>query len=157
MMTALMYEKPNDHIKFLEDCLQKAKVEDKVRWHTFLDPLPDIPKTQGKIHSELGPSKQNNPITISHSKSFAKKDSVLPPITVKPNDSQTYITESENGANQITEKVFQNHIDTPESSNQLDNIETAVVSDKPWYAEYTEREIDTSCLAGKPVIFVLGI
>lgn len=156
MMTALMYEKPNDHIKFLEDCLQKAKVEDKVRWHTFLDPLPDIPKTQGKIHSELGPSKQNNPITISHSKNFAKKDSVLPPITVKPNDSQTYITESENGANQITEKVFQNHIDTPESSKELDNIGIAVVSDRPWYAEYTEREIDTSCLAGKPVIFVLG-
>ena len=26
-----------------------------------------------------------------------------------------------------------------------------------WYATYTEKKIDTSCLLGKPVIFVLGM
>ena len=26
-----------------------------------------------------------------------------------------------------------------------------------WYATYAEKKIDTSCLLGKPVIFVLGM
>ena len=26
-----------------------------------------------------------------------------------------------------------------------------------WYAKYTEKKVDTSCLLGKPVIFVLGM
>ena len=51
-MTALMYKKPTDHLEFLQSCLDKAKDQRKVHWHTFIDPLPPIPKAAGPIVSE---------------------------------------------------------------------------------------------------------
>ena len=43
----------------------------------------------------------------------------------------------------------ENDSKTPEKSAQ--------VKGTSWYAKYTEKKIDTSCLHGKPVIFVLGM
>ena len=77
LMTALMYKKPEDHIKFLEECLSKAETEKKIQWHTFLDPLPPIPKTNKKICSENEEQLQ----TRNSASSLAKHTSPLPPIS----------------------------------------------------------------------------
>lgn len=74
LMTALMYKKPDDHIKFLEDCLNKAQNERRINWHTFIEPLPPIPKTSDKIHVE---SVQNDSYSPSP---VLKKPNPLPPI-----------------------------------------------------------------------------
>ena len=76
-MTALMYKKPDDHIKFLEECLNKAETEKKIQWHTFLDPLPPIPKTDGKICSESEDQLQSR----SSGSSLSKHNNPLPPIS----------------------------------------------------------------------------
>ena len=147
-MTALMYQKPDDHIKFLEECLERVKIEEKVRWHTFIDPLPEIPKTRGRIKSESGRSSNTaNEITLYHSRDFVKNETPLPPIGAhKKTDISNYVVESQNDANALTEKVFNSHIMSDVKKNE-----------DLWYSEYTERKIDTSCLEGKPVIFVLGM
>ncbi|XP_065068415.1 adenylate kinase isoenzyme 5-like [Rhopilema esculentum] len=61
LMTALMYKKPDDHIKFLEECLSKAEKEKKIQWHTFIEPLPPIPKDTGKIQSEQAMPQEERP------------------------------------------------------------------------------------------------
>eukprot|EP00794_Sanderia_malayensis_P016052 gene16052-17674_t len=83
LMTALMYQKPEDHIQFLGDCLSKAKKEDKINWHTFIEPLPPIPTSGAKIHSENESSdeRKTSPIPQVASTSPAlKKPEPLPPI-----------------------------------------------------------------------------
>ena len=47
-----MYKKPDNHIQFLEECLNKAKAEDQIKWNSFIEPLPPISKSEGPIHSE---------------------------------------------------------------------------------------------------------
>lgn len=50
LMTGLMYHRPQDHIKYLIDCLQKVhdKGQDNITWSSFVDirrtktPLPPI-------------------------------------------------------------------------------------------------------------------
>ena len=148
MMTALMYQKPDDHIKFLEECLEHVKIEEKVRWHTFIDPLPEIPKTNGRIKSESDRcSNAANETTLYHSRDFVKNETPLPPIGAhKKTDISNYVAESQNDANALTEKVFSSHIMSRVRKNE-----------DLWYSENTERKLDTSCLEGKPVIFVLGM
>ena len=73
-MTALMYKKPDDHIKFLEECLNKAQNERRINWHTFIEPLPPIPKTSDKIHAESGQNEAYSPSPVF------KKSDPLPPI-----------------------------------------------------------------------------
>ena len=147
-MIALMYQKPDDHIKFLEECLERVKIEEKVRWHTFIDPLPDIPKTHARIKSESDRSSNTaNEITLYHSRDFVKNEMPLPPIgAYTKTDVSNYVAESQNDANTLTEKVFNSHIMSEVKTNE-----------DLWYSKYTERKIDTSCLEGKPVIFVLGM
>ena len=57
MLTGLLYNKPDDHLQFLGDCINSAKTIPNLKWDTFLDhskkPLPAIPKTtDGPIRSE---------------------------------------------------------------------------------------------------------
>ena len=56
MLTGLLYNKPKDHLAFLENCISLAKTEKDIKWNTFLDahkkPLPPIPKADGRIKSE---------------------------------------------------------------------------------------------------------
>ena len=57
MLTGLLYNKPDDHLQFLGDCINSAKNIPNLKWDTFLDhskkPLPAIPKTtDGPIRSE---------------------------------------------------------------------------------------------------------
>ena len=64
-MTGLMYYRPDDHIKYLQDCLTKVKAEgmDNVRWNIFIDahrgktPLPPIGSagTNGHTQPQLPP------------------------------------------------------------------------------------------------------
>ena len=84
-MTALMYKKPDDHIKFLEDCLTKAENEKKIQWHTFLDPLPPIPKAGGKISSE---NEEQLPARKSSSR-LSKYSDPLPPISHQESKEST--------------------------------------------------------------------
>lgn len=53
MMTALMFKKPENHLDFLEECLVKAKNEEKVKWHSFIEPLPPIPKSDKSLKAVL--------------------------------------------------------------------------------------------------------
>ena len=54
-MTGLMYYRPDDHIKYLQECLGKVKDEgmDNMRWNIFIDahrgkaPLPPIGSAGG--------------------------------------------------------------------------------------------------------------
>ncbi len=49
-MTGLMYHRPEDHVKYLQECLNKVKEDgmDNVSWNIFIDahkskePLPPI-------------------------------------------------------------------------------------------------------------------
>lgn len=57
MLTGLLYNKPDDHLQFLGDCINSARNIPNLKWDTFLDhskkPLPAIPKTtDGPIRSE---------------------------------------------------------------------------------------------------------
>ncbi|XP_048587761.1 adenylate kinase isoenzyme 5 isoform X3 [Nematostella vectensis] len=56
MLTGLLYNKPEDHLAFLENCIALAKQNKDIQWNSFLDlskkPLPPIPKTDGPIKSE---------------------------------------------------------------------------------------------------------
>ncbi|CAB3983276.1 adenylate kinase isoenzyme 5-like [Paramuricea clavata] len=57
MLTGLLFNKPDDHLQFLGDCINSAKQIENLKWDTFLDhskkPLPAIPKTtDGPIRSE---------------------------------------------------------------------------------------------------------
>ncbi len=57
MLTGLLYNKPDDHLQFLGDCINSAKKISNLKWDTFLDhnknPLPAIPRTtDGPIRSE---------------------------------------------------------------------------------------------------------
>lgn len=58
MLTGLLYNKPEDHLSFLEQCIAVAKSTEKndIKWNSFLDlnkkPLPPIPKGDGPLRSE---------------------------------------------------------------------------------------------------------
>ena len=57
MLTGLLYNKPEDHLKFLGECIDSAKNLPNLKWDTFVDlskkPLPAIPKAHnGPIRSE---------------------------------------------------------------------------------------------------------
>lgn len=153
MMTALMYKKPDDHIKFLETCLERAKEDPKIRWHSFIEPLPPIPKENGKIQSEK--TGQPGIMKIERTPTFAKDECVLPPIKT---ENELGVT-SQNDANSLAEKVFQEHMsnDLTAKSDDIDTLNNPVVEEsRPWYADYTEKKVDTSALQGKPIVFVLG-
>lgn len=162
MMTALMYKKPENHIQFLETCLEKAKADSKVRWHSFIEPLPPIPQTSEKIQSEANvnsTSSSSEPASTSIKQQAGSHD-----VDVEINE-----------ANSLAEKVFQEHIDEiqnlvkdGEDSTLLDEPndgsdaakskekEMKNTDERPWYADFTERQIDTSVIQTKPIVFVLG-
>lgn len=57
MLTGLLYNKPDDHLQFLGDCINSAKKIPSLKWDSFLDhskkPLPAIPRvSDGPIRSE---------------------------------------------------------------------------------------------------------
>ena len=57
MLTGLLYNKPEDHLQFLGECINSARTLPNLTWDTFLDhsrkPLPAIPKANdGPIRSE---------------------------------------------------------------------------------------------------------
>ena len=58
MLTGLLYNRPDDPLTFLEDCISRAKQDKNIKWDTFLDvkksPLPPIPKNDGPITTESG-------------------------------------------------------------------------------------------------------
>lgn len=141
MMTALMYKKPENHIQFLEDCLDKAKKDPKVRWHSFIEPLPPIPKATEKIQSET-----STPRDVS-SDSAERTDS-------KQTENSVEEKKDEVSANTLAEQVFKKHIDDINSLDDKNDNEEEV--ERPWYADYTEKNIDTSVIQGKPIVFVLG-
>jgi len=139
-MTALMYKKPEDHIQFLEVCLEKAKADPKIRWHSFIEPLPPIPRSNEKIQTEAEIDRVDSP------------------------EASQFIPENQNKANTLAEKVFQEHIN---DINALDenqhegvhidqNQKDTSYNERPWYADYTEKQVDTSGIQGKPIVFVLG-
>ncbi|XP_057289382.1 uncharacterized protein LOC130612110 [Hydractinia symbiolongicarpus] len=233
MMTALMYKKPTNHIEFLEDCLVRAKENPKVKWHSFIEPLPPIPKGDGKVKSEG--DNINVEDLVTENNSFAKDNEPLPPIS--PHNDEVVI-DCQNNANSLTEKAIQQHtlsspvadqameevvkvikpidkLELAEDANSIGDTEqesqvveeytasetidqvqkdvsdatekvferhmsngvankdcdvshskeehslTEVISqqeitDKLWYSEYIERDVDTTMLQEKPVVFVLG-
>ena len=62
-MTGLMYYRPDDHIKYLQECLKQVKDEgaDNVRWNIFIeahkskDPLPPIGECTCPQHKSKDP------------------------------------------------------------------------------------------------------
>ena len=81
-MTALMYKKPDDHIQFLGECLSKVQEKPKIHWHSFIEPLPPIPTTGDKIHSESEQIEGNGslPDLRKLASPPLQKTSPLPPI-----------------------------------------------------------------------------
>lgn len=146
MMTALMYKKPDDHIQFLESCLERAKADPKIRWHSFIEPLPPIFKENGRIKSELQGKSED--MKIEKTPTFAKDESALPPIPYK--GESEFGAASQNDANSVTEKVFQQNMSHQTTAPTDEN------GMRPWYADYTEKKVDTSALQEKPIVFVLG-
>ncbi|XP_077986420.1 adenylate kinase isoenzyme 5-like isoform X2 [Glandiceps talaboti] len=79
LMTGLMYYRPEDHVTYLQDCLQKAKTTgvENVKWNSFVEgakrstPLPPITPTLSRE-----PTFQTEP-----SMADMKKTSPLPPIS----------------------------------------------------------------------------
>ena len=135
-----MYKKPENHIQFLEDCLGKAKQDPKVRWHSFIEPLPPIPKATEKIQSEASALGENTNVGDD---------------TIDRKQSET-VVEKKDKANSLAEQVFKKHMD---EINSLDdkNYDEKDAVERPWYADYTEKNVDTSVIQGKPIVFVLGI
>ena len=91
LMTALMYKKPDDHIKFLEECLSKAEKEKKIQWHTFIEPLPPIPKDTGKIQSEQAMLQEERPEMQEEkpqASPFLETSQPLPPIAKKEDGAE---------------------------------------------------------------------
>ena len=41
MMSALMYLKPDDHIAFMQECLNRAKKPEDFTWRTFVAGMTD--------------------------------------------------------------------------------------------------------------------
>ncbi|XP_066935736.1 uncharacterized protein [Clytia hemisphaerica] len=137
MMTALMYKKPEDHIEFLETCLNKAKEDPKIRWHSFIQPLPPIPKATEKIRTEA-----ESPQPFAEDVLASPK--AVSPVQNAPSD----IVQKKTEASLLAEQVFNKHM---QEIDALDNDD-----EKPWYADYTEKYIDTSAIQEKPIVFVLG-
>ena len=142
MMTALMYKKPENHIQFLEDCLDKAKQDPKVRWHSFIEPLPPIPKASDKIQSESSTPRQELSSNDSETTDGKQTESV---VTEKKDEAS---------ASTLAEQVFKKHMDEINSLDDKNDDDDEV--ERPWYADYTEKNIDTSAIQGKPIVFVLG-
>ena len=71
-MTGLMYHRPNDHIKYLIECLEKVqdKGANNVSWSQFVDirrtktPLPPITPENGKRPKSRSKSRQKEPSKI---------------------------------------------------------------------------------------------
>ena len=147
MMTALMYKKPENHIQFLEECLDKAKQDPKVRWHSFIEPLPPIPKATDKIQPEAVSStegKDSGENAVENNNINGAKQQT--PVVVQKKDE----------ANSLAEQVFQKHMNEINSLDDDDKDDASTEEERPWYADYTERRIDTSIIQGKPIVFVLG-
>ena len=134
MMTALMYKKPEDHLEFLETCLNKAKQDPKIRWHSFIEPLPPIPKATEKIRTEAESPQPPVEDVIESPKAESSVESA-------PSEKRTE-------ARTLAEQVFKKHMEEIDALDKED--------ERPWYADYTERYIDTSPIQGKPIVFVLG-
>ncbi|XP_078686294.1 uncharacterized protein LOC144918994 isoform X2 [Branchiostoma floridae x Branchiostoma belcheri] len=79
ILTGLMYNRPEDHISYIEDCLQQAKQSDiqNLRWDSFVrdKALPPIPSFDG-TRSTTFPTEPN--MQEMH------KNQVLPPIPTAP-------------------------------------------------------------------------
>ncbi|XP_078605176.1 uncharacterized protein LOC144878458 isoform X3 [Branchiostoma floridae x Branchiostoma japonicum] len=79
ILTGLMYNRPEDHISYIEDCLQQAKQSDiqNLRWDSFVrdKALPPIPTYDG-TRSTTFPTEPN--MQEMH------KNQVLPPIATAP-------------------------------------------------------------------------
>ena len=62
-MTGLMYYRPEDHVRYLQECLEKLKLEgpdhSAIEWSKFIEqrirtPLPPIPSSKQNGHSRSG-------------------------------------------------------------------------------------------------------
>lgn len=97
LMTGLMYHRPQDHIKYLIDCLQKVndKGYQNVTWSSFVDirraktPLPPIDqngqKRPGSRPRSRPSSRAKTPVKIEEKESIeTRKGSPLPPISKSP-------------------------------------------------------------------------
>ena len=144
MMTALMYKKPENHIQFLEDCLDKAKQDPKVRWHSFIEPLPPIPKATEKIQSEASTPREFSTDLPEKTDSKQTENNVV----------EEKKDEASASTSTLAEQVFKKHMD--EINSLDDKNDDAEEIERLWYADYTERNIDTSVIQGKPIVFVLG-
>lgn len=97
MLTGLLYNKPKDHLAFLEHCISLAKTEKDIKWNTFLDvnkkPLPPIPKADGPIKSEA----TTNEVRTFATEPEMKVKQPLPPINMSGHrvsiDSDKELTE----------------------------------------------------------------
>lgn len=128
MLTGLLYNKPEDHLSFLEQCIAVAKSEkNDIKWNTFLDlnkkPLPPIPKGDGPLRTE-GQEEDNIATFATEPGVEIKNKQPLPPIGGRSIDDDE---------KDLTEK----------------DIITPVDSDE----EEEEVEVEFS---GQRIVFVLG-
>ncbi|XP_048773176.2 adenylate kinase isoenzyme 5-like [Ostrea edulis] len=96
LMTGLMYHRPQDHIKYLIDCLEKVKDKghQNVTWSSFVDirraktPLPPIDqngqKRPGSRPRSRPSSRAKTPVKIDPEPLETRKGSPLPPISKSP-------------------------------------------------------------------------
>lgn len=97
LMTGLMYHRPQDHIRYLIDCLEKVKDKgyQNVTWSSFVDirraktPLPPIDqngqKRPGSRTRSRPSSRAKTPVKIEEKESLeTRKGSPLPPISKSP-------------------------------------------------------------------------
>lgn len=176
-MTALMYKKPDDHIKFLEECLSKAEKEKKIQWHTFIEPLPPIPKSSDKIRSENEDEKQ-----LQGTKSVSpvlKQTDPLPPITHHesghsklennlPNISATGIEED---TQMITEQDLSDDSSAPKMDSTISIDDDAGLEERDLSGEDNselQQKLSISALnqhnfaesiiqVESPILFILGM
>ena len=166
-MTALMYKKPDDHIKFLEECLSKAEKENKIQWHTFIEPLPPIPKSAGKIRSENSEQLHSRK-SISPVSPIPKHVDPLPPIShhesPQENESDTLVEEStteekavdDSSLAKVDSKIsIDDDVGLEEKglpSEEKEELEMMLSQS----AESQNKSFDTVTQIKAPVLFVLG-
>lgn len=100
MLTGLLYNQPDDPLKFLEDCISHAKHDKNIKWDSFLDvkraPLPPIPKADGPIKTESGDRPRTFPTEVEIK---MKQADPLPPI-----GSLSHPSSPVNSDKELTEK-----------------------------------------------------
>ncbi|XP_062593112.1 adenylate kinase isoenzyme 5-like [Saccostrea cucullata] len=93
LMTGLMYHRPQDHIKYLIECLEKVKEKgpQNVTWSSFVDirraktPLPPIDQNGQKRPRSRPSSRAKTPVKIEEPEKLeTKKGDPLPPISKSP-------------------------------------------------------------------------